>query len=177
MFENTLKLIKNDEIRKQTELAISKFPDYFEYAAASSTGKYHQSDENCRGGLERHSKRDVKVFLELSIIENFHLTQDEIDYGIAALICHDCCKYGENYGQYTVHNHPLLASKLIRENCSKEFADNVCPLVESHSGQWTTSKYSKDVLPKPTTMLQLLVHLSDYIASRRCVNIQLEETD
>ena len=44
-------------------------------------------------------------------------------------------------------------------------------------GEWTTNKRSKTVLPSPQNLVQELVHLSDYIASRSDIHILFEENE
>lgn len=42
-------------------------------------------------------------------------------------------------------------------------------------GQWNTSKRSNIELPKPEFAEQILVHLFDYLASRKFIEINFEE--
>ncbi len=174
-FKEELTFIKTDWIREQLKIAISHIPDYFYRIPASSTGKYHPSYTLGNQGLYRHVKAATKIAKDLVELEMFELNQEEKDAVISAIILHDCCKSGREYSAYTKHSHPLLAAKLIEEVCSKEFADIVCPLVVSHMGQWTTSKYESVVLPKPETKLQKLVHLCDYLASRKYLEVNFNE--
>ena len=171
MLEQELNYIKDEFIKAQTKLAIDNFPSYFERVMSSSTGKYHAVNET----LYEHTRRDAKLGYDVVKLEMFELDDLEKDIIISALILHDCCKYGREYHQYVLHDHPIIASDFIKEVCESDFAEVVCPLIESHSGQWTTSKYSKTILPKPETKLQKIVHLVDYIASRRYITIDLEE--
>ena len=46
--------------------------------------------------------------------------------------------------------------------------------IETHMGKWNTSKNSQVVLPKPKTAIQYMVHLADYIASRKCTTWDVE---
>ena len=171
MFEKELAYIKTDFIKEQTKLAIEHFPSYFERVMSSSTGKYHAVNET----LYEHTCRDAKLAVGIVDLEMFELDQIDKDLIISALILHDSCKYGLEYHQYVVHDHPIIASNLVKKFCDIEFANVICPLIEAHSGQWTTSKWSDVVLPKPETKLQKIVHLVDYIASRRYITINLEE--
>ena len=36
----------------------------------------------------------------------------------------------------------------------------------AHSGQWTTSKKSKTVLPEPSNAMEVVIHECDYLSSR-----------
>lgn len=170
-FSRELSMIQNVEIREQTAKLIKLFPSYFWSSKSSSTGKYHAIGES----LFTHTCRDVKVFNDIAHLEQFGLTQEEIDYGIAALIIHDSFKYGIEKHEYTQHEHPLIAADFVMSNASDDhYACIVANAIASHSGEWTKSKYSKVELPKPETMLEKVVHLADYIASRRYINVDLD---
>lgn len=171
MFKHELEMIQTDFIREQTQIAIDNLPEYFMRVTSSSTGKYHREGET----LYQHSRAGAIVGADLSNLEMFELSEIERDLVIAALILHDGRKRGKNYSDHTKHEHPMLSAELVREHCDKDFADAICPLIESHSGQWSTSKWSKIVLPKPETKLQKIVHLCDYIASRRYMHIEISD--
>ena len=44
-------------------------------------------------------------------------------------------------------------------------------------GPWTTDYQGKEVLEKPKTKYQNFVHMCDYLASRKCINILFNEDD
>ena len=41
-------------------------------------------------------------------------------------------------------------------------------------GQWSISKYSDAVLPKPITKMEIMVHQMDYLASRKDIEVHCE---
>ena len=48
--------------------------------------------------------------------------------------------------------------------------------VIAHMGQWNTNKNNGcSKLPTPTTVSQKVLHLADYLASRKDINMTLEE--
>lgn len=167
--------IKSKDIKLQLFIAFSNVPEYFYKVAASSTGKYHPAYATGEGGLLRHTIAATRIACDLVDLEMYNLTDDEKDYVICALLLHDTFKHGVISGKYTLHNHPLLSAHHVRMTCSREFADNVCPLIESHMGQWTTCKWDKTVLPKPETKLQQIVHLCDYLASRKYLTFEFSK--
>ena len=181
-FEKELSWIKNEKIREQTRKAIGNVAPEFFQAAASSTGKYHPSYALGEGGLYRHTRAAVgiaKDLLELEWIKN-QTNDDERDYILAALILHDTAKSGKCWdSKYSRHDHPIQAAELIKdnfegeENC--EFVGNVCPMIESHMGQWNTCRYDRTVLPKPDELSEFIVHVSDYLASRKYLEYKFEE--
>ena len=60
---------------------------------------------------------------------------------------------------------------------SKEDVEHVSRLIETHMGPWTKDKQGNEILPKPTTNKELLVHLCDYIASRNFLNVYFENNE
>lgn len=165
--------IKNTNIKQQLFIAFDKVPNYFYKVAASSTGKYHPTYALGEGGLLRHTIAATKIGCDIVNLEMFELTDDEKDYIICALLLHDTCKSGvlNEPTKYTLFEHPLLAAKRINDICFREFANNVAPLIASHMGQWNTSNRSSIVLPKPETKMQKIVHLCDYLVSRKYLEV------
>lgn len=164
--------IQNESVKHQLYLAFEGVPDYFFKIPASSTGKYHPAYALGGGGLYRHTLAAAIIAKDLVQLEMFELTDLEKDIVICALLLHDVCKLGIPQEKYTRFDHPLLAAKLVKERCTDQnFVDMIVPLIESHMGQWNTSKYSDVVLPKPETKLQKIVHLCDYLASRKYLEV------
>lgn len=167
--------IKSKDIKLQLFLAFTNIPEYFYKIPASSTGKYHPAYATGEGGLLRHTIAAARIACDLVDLEMYGLTDDEKDYVICALLLHDTFKSGVTHSKYTLHNHPMLSAQHVRSVCSREFANNVCPLIESHMGQWNTCKWDKTVLPKPETKLQQIVHLCDYLASRKYLTFEFSK--
>lgn len=164
--------IQNESVKHQLYLAFEGVPDYFFKVAASSTGKYHPTYALGEGGLYRHTLAATLIAKDLVQLEMFELTDLEKDIVICALLLHDVCKLGILEEKYTRFDHPLLAAHLVRARCTNQnFIDMVVPLIESHMGQWNTAKYSTIILPKPVTKLQKIVHLCDYLASRKYLEV------
>jgi hypothetical protein len=89
----------------------------------------------------------------------------------------------ENKTGFSVHQHPVLAAEFIKTDerldwiVSDEVREMIGDAVASHSGEWTTSNRSKVILPSPQTLVQELVHLSDYIASRGDIHVLFDGED
>ena len=49
--------------------------------------------------------------------------------------------------------------------------------VESHMGPWNTDYDGNEILPKPKTKYENFVHMCDYLASRRYLNIKFNDND
>jgi hypothetical protein len=157
-------------------------PKYFWEIPASSTGKFHPSYALSEGGLIRHTKAAVKIALELFRNESVqHYTEEQKDIIISSLILHDGCKSGLDYSKYTVTEHPLIISNLIKQQkdickiLKPEVLNKILNCIETHMGQWTTDfKSKKEVLKKPEKGMQIFVHMCDYLASRKCIEINFE---
>ena len=168
---------------------IDRVPDYFWKESASSTGNHHPDFSLGEGGLARHSLM-VYRWLKMLLEANEQDMKEFVPGMVIASLFHDCCKRGmpDIVQEHTAFEHPLLSAKFVLDNAerfAKENADfmeqsiededafkhNVAVAVsciETHMGRFNTSKHSEVVLPKPKTPMQYMVHLADYIASRKC---------
>ena len=180
-----INLIQSSDIKNFAMIVKRLIPPYIFEVAASSTGKYHPACDLGKGGLLRHTILVMREFSDITSIEStkqlFKLTQRQIDLMMVACMMHDSLKSGwqEDYEKsvYTKFNHPLLAASLIRGMVGiilpNEELEFIAHCIESHMGQWNTSKYAENVvLPKPSDKYQWLIHLSDYIVSRKDVNFK-----
>lgn len=180
-FLEELELIQDDGIRRYAEAAIQEIPDYFFNVAASSTGKYHPSYALGDGGLVRHTKAAVRILVELARLEMFQCSDEEIDLMIVVLILHDSFKHGLKYTKYSVADHPVVAAKYFK-HCkavkgiiTEEQERVILESMLSHMGSWNTDyKTKKEIMPKPKSKLQRLVHMADYLASRKCLEFNFD---
>ena len=184
VFEEEFKYINDDNIRKDAEYLIGHLPDYYFEVDASSTGKYHPKYAAGPGGLSRHVKSAVKMaheLLEDSVISKNYTSLDR-DLIYLSLLIHDGLKYGKTKEEYTRFDHPILISEFVKANKDKlnmdeESLEKVSGAVASHMGPWNTSNYSDVVLPVPKTPMEKFVHMCDYLASRRFINLEFDKED
>ena len=184
-FKKEMSYIKNKEYIDDYKTLINLLPDYFFSVAASSTGKYHPEFSLGEGGLLRHTKAAVRIAYELlndpCIGDKY--TDNEKDLILIALTMHDGVKHGIPEDKYTKAEHPLLASKLIQENRSKlkmndKDVDLICKVIESHMGPWNTHPYTKEeILPIPKTKYENFVHMCDYLASRKFLEVKFKDDE
>ena len=177
VFQIELNYIFNEDVKKSLSIMIDKIPDYFFKIPASSTGKYHPSYSQGEGGLVRHTKAAVRMANELFGIYKF--PQRTKDLIIMALVLHDSVKKGEEESQYTLFDHPLKACEFLKKYAdeliiNKEDIEFVCECISSHMGRWNTSDYSDVILPLPKTPEQKFVHMCDYLASRKVIDIHFD---
>lgn len=184
-FKTEISYIKDTSIRKDLRKLISMLPDYFFEIPASSTGKYHPKFAAGEGGLVRHTKAAVRIAYELlnNNITGMRFSDKDKDLIIMALVLHDGLKCGNDKKLCTKFDHPLLMSMLIMKNANKLTLDiddvrKVCSMIESHMGEFTIEPSTeKEVLPKPRTELQRFVHMCDYLASRKFLDIDFDDGD
>ena len=184
IFEREINYIKDKRYRENAKILVSLLPDYFFKIPASSTGKYHPKYALGEGGLVRHTKAAVRIAYEILGNECFgsKYKPQEKDLIILALILHDGLKSGKEQEKYTRIDHPLLICEYIKENASKltltpneiNFLTNV---ISSHMGPWTTDFNGNEVLPKPVNKYQRFVHLCDFLASKKFLEVPFKNNN
>lgn len=192
IFKNEIELISDKDLKLFAKYCIKEVPNYFFKIPASSTGKYHPTYTLGKGGLVRHTKAAVKIadsFLNIDCIKK-SLTDFETSRNIIifSLIFHDCFK--TNNTNHTVFEHPVLAANFIHECYTKydkslikgsrslfEYEINsIASSIRSHMGEYNINNDLKaDIksLPLPITFEQRIVHICDYFASRKFINVEV----
>lgn len=168
-------IIKNEHLRNAVlRYFVDTVPHYFWHVQASSTGKYHPEYALGEEGLLRHTCAAVRIAAAIINLDQYNGIFDDIDKDniIVALMLHDTFKHGEEslwgkYNPYSVHEHPLIAADKVRERLDDEHKCVIANCIASHMGEWTESNRSHYVLPKPKTLEEQMVHLCDYLASRK----------
>ncbi len=183
-FARELAYIKKESYKEDLKTLIALLPDYFFEIPAASTGKYHPSYAQGNGGLLRHTKAAVRIGYELlsdpSIGDKY--TSDEKDLMLMALLLHDGLKLGKERAKYTKFDHPILAAEFIEEHMDEiSLTDSeiefVGDCIKTHMGPWTTDYDGNEVLEKPHTKYQNFVHMCDYLASRKCLELNFDSNN
>lgn len=167
-------IIKNEHLRNAVlRYFVDTVPKYFWHVQASSTGKYHPQYALGEEGLLRHTCAAVRIAAAIINLDQYNGIFDDVDKDniIVALMLHDTFKHGEEkdgkYNPYSIHEHPLLAAEKVSERLDDEHKCVIANCIASHMGEWTESNRSRYVLPKPKTLEEQMVHLCDYLASRK----------
>lgn len=169
--------INDSKLRSACKKMVKDIPTYFWTEVASSSGKYHPPISLGEGGLVRHSIMVATIADDLITCEMF-CRDNEVNRDIArvASLFHDCIKRGivsdDSQVGHTVFEHPLLASDFVRTHLEEAKVDPlkvymICDAIRTHMGKWTTSKYSTVALSKPRTDFEKMIHVADYMASRK----------
>lgn len=181
-----LDMFENDDIKKFAVEILKGLPDYIWEVGASSTAKYHPSYTIGTLGLMKHQvavARMINFFFELEQYKN-RFNSRQRDLIRLAGLTHDGRKSGsqEDYekSKFTKFDHPLLMAKVYMSYKDNEYILNdevkyLAALVGKHMGQWNTDKKSSVVLPKPNDEASELLHLADYIVSRKCLTMSFDE--
>jgi 23S rRNA maturation-related 3'-5' exoribonuclease YhaM len=174
VFEKQLELIFDERVREFTRLCIIMAPDYFfTDCPASSSGKYHPISELGWDGTMIHTKKVFTVAYSLCRGLGCEDHRDEI---LSACIIHDLRKQGLKRSGWTVKNHPNLAAELVEEiqRDTQILSDESFNIIRNcagyHYGLWSTGKWKKPL--SEFTPEELCVYLSDYVASKREVEVK-----
>lgn len=184
LIDSILATITNNDIRDFAEILVADFPEYIWEVPASSSGRFHPIHDQGEGGLIRHLiavTRMLNFFFELEQY-NTKLTDREMDLMRVAALVHDARKSGDQAmfekSKSTKFEHPLLMAEAIRkfkgQYLTEDEIDFVASCVETHMGQWNTSKKASFELPKPSDKYQRLIHLADYLSSRKDLNMEFD---
>lgn len=180
-----LDTFENEDIKEFATVLLDNLPEYIWHVGASSTGKYHPAYSLGDGGLMRHQMavvRFLNFFFELEQY-NSKIASRERDLMRLAALVHDGRKSGsqEDYekSKFTKFNHPILMADVVRsydgQYLNHEEIEVIANSISSHMGQWNTDKKSDVVLPKPNNGYAKLIHLADYLASRKCLTMDFDE--
>lgn len=186
IFDSLLTTFENEDIKKFAKECIETIPDYFWNVGASSTGKYHPQYALGDLGLARHTCALVRFLNHIFSIDCYKndFTSRERDLLRVAGIMHDSRKSGNDddfmRNKFTRFNHPILAADEIRTIIGfipEDEVELVATTIESHMGQWCTDKRSNEVLPLPENKYQKILHLADYLASRKDIEMLFEDEE
>lgn len=176
-----LDTFENDDIKEFAIVLLEGLPEYIWHVGASSTGKYHPAYSLGEGGLMRHQMavvRFLNFFFELEQY-NSKLTSREMDLMRLAGFVHDGRKSGsqEDYekSKYTKFDHPIQMADMVRsyngQYLNSEEIEMIAQMISAHMGQWCTDKKSSVELPKPNNKYARMIHLADYLASRKALTM------
>lgn len=180
VFEKELNWIADVFVRDFTSAAIAQIPDYFFTMPASTTGKYHPSYVLGEGGLVRHTKAAVVFARTLFELEMLPYSDLEKDLITAALILHDGAKCGFNGSAFTVVEHPTIMADWLKntmgifDKLPEEQAEIILSAISSHMGAWNKNRSGVEVLPKPRSKIERFVHMCDYLASRKFIEMEFD---
>lgn len=179
VFKELLDKFETEEMRLYCEDMIEQIPDYIFTIPSSTSIRFHNATQCKPHGQVYHIVMFGKIMnylLELKCNQEKFSSPVQRDAMRCVPIFHDALKCGWEKSEYSVHEHPLLASKWIREahvehDIDTKIKERIARMCERHSGEWTTSKHSDIVLPEPENEMEILVHECDILSSRSDIDM------
>lgn len=178
IFDCIIDSIENEDMREFAQKCRETIPNYFWNVGASSTGKYHPKYALGDLGLARHTVALVRILNYVLGLDCFKedFNSRERDMLRIAGMMHDSRKSGsdDDYAKnsYTKFDHPNLAASVVRSvpglGAEKEI---IATTIETHMGQWNTDKRSSVILATPKDKYQKILHMCDYLASRKDIEV------
>lgn len=159
----TLRLIHDEDVRRETARVAARAPPYF-WSVPASTSSYHHPLCREERGLWLHTLMVSTVVERLcySRVELWELSSEELDRAHAAAILHDMRKNGPpgDPAESSVSDHDERMARVVRETSA--LPSGVASAVASHMGPWYDG-------PEPETALERLVHDADMVASTKTI--------
>ncbi len=181
LFQEELSLL-NGKYLEFSKYFLDKLPEYFFTMPASTTGKYHPKYGLGEAGLLRHVKATIKIADSLFRMKEFDFSLRKRNLILTALLFHDGFKQRLEESGHTEDAHPVIVSKqILKDNESFKIlgildALTLAFLIWTHMGRWNKNHDNKVIMPIPFTKMQKFVHLCDYLASRKFLEVEFEES-
>lgn len=168
------KNFETDEFREYFLDMVEQVPDYIFTMPSSTTGKYHNKTQCQPFGQLYH------IFMFQSILEHLlrlkgnkdrFSTKEVRDAMRCVPMFHDAVKCGWNGSQYTVQDHPVLASRWVFSSSVAHDVDFkwkqvIADMCAAHSGEWNKNRSGEEIMPEPRNEMEFLIHECDILSSR-----------
>lgn len=183
VFQPLLDKFETEEMRLYCSDMIKQIPEYIFFMPSSTSGKFHNATQCKPHGQIYHILMFAEILnylLDLKCNQEKFKSPQQRDAMRCAPIFHDALKCGAEDGSFTVHDHPMLAGTWVRETKVEHDVDDkvkeaIARMCERHSGEWTTSKKSKIILPEPENEMERMIHMCDILSSRNNIDMQPPE--
>jgi len=138
LIQKEIEKIASEDIKEFTYQAFAEVDPKFWVNPASSTGKYHPTEDNGEGGLVRHVVKGVAVIEQF--MRRAKTSPRELDIAISAFLLHDTCKNGVVWeSQYTDYTHGKIAAEWLEKFglADETVKREILSAVRYHMGQWS----------------------------------------
>lgn len=174
VFQPYLDKFETDEMKLYCTDMIKQMMDYIFDMPSSTTGKFHNRTQCQTHGQIYHVLMFAEILnyiLDLKYFKGKFKSPVQRDAMRCSALFHDSWKCNNGDSKYTVFEHPLLAGQWVRETRVEHDIDDkikeaIARMCERHSGEFSTSKRSKVVLPEPENDMEALIHVCDILSSR-----------
>jgi uncharacterized protein (DUF3820 family) len=179
VFKELLDKFETEKMRLYCEDMIELIPDYIFTIPSSTSIRFHNATQCKPHGQVYHIVMFGKIMnylLDLKCNQEKFSSPIQRDAMRCIPIFHDALKCGFEQTEYSVHDHPMLAGKWVRDtkvehDIEDGIKERIARMCERHSGSFTTSKYSDVVLPEPENEMEILCHECDVLSSRSDLDI------
>lgn len=183
VFQPLLDKFETEQMRLYCADMIKQIPDYIFDMPSSTSGKYHNKTQCQSHGQIYHIIMFAEILnyrLALKCNKEKFKSEVQRDAMRCVPIFHDALKCGLSGSSYTVHDHPMLAGAWVRganveHDIDEKAKEAIARMCERHSGEWTTSKKSKVILPEPENAMEIMIHECDILSSRNNIDMQPPE--
>lgn len=183
VFEPMLTNFETDLIKNYFVDMIQEIPDYIFTMPSSTSGKYHNKTQCEAYGQVYHAYMFSEILnYRLNLKGNKEKYCNPIlrDCMRCVPVFHDAIKCGLNGSQHTVHEHPMLAhdwvlNTAVEHDIDQKLIKLIAEMCAAHSGEWTSSKRSKVVLPEPKNDMELFIHECDILSSRNNIDMIISD--
>ena len=183
VFRPLLDKFETEQMRLYCMDMIKQIPDYIFDMPSSTSGKYHNKTQCEPHGQIYHIIMFAEILnyrLALKCNQEKFKSATQRDAMRCVPIFHDAVKCGWEGSTYTVHEHPMLAGTWVREaivehDIDEKAKEAIARMCERHSGEWTSSKKSKVILPEPENAMEVMIHECDILSSRNNIDMQPPE--
>lgn len=174
VFAPVLEKFETEDMKAYCSDMIKLMHDYIFYMPSSTTGKFHNRTQCQIHGQIYHVLMFAEILnyiLDLKYFKGKFKSPVQRDAMRCSALFHDSWKCNNGDSQYTVFEHPLLAGQWVRETKVEHDIDDkikeaIARMCERHSGEFSTSKRSKVVLPEPENNMEATIHMCDILSSR-----------
>ena len=170
--EQEVASIQDEGVQRFVRDMLTTAPPYFWTVPASMTGKYHPADDLGLGGLVRHVQKAVELGRKLAEV---FMIEKHTDIIVAALVLHDCFKYGENNTKEGYSNHGYRMYYHIRQALEQGKLPYVTEdetlsakvraigfAIMRHSGRWHGTREGK-----AENTIDWAVHIADVMSAHK----------
>lgn len=183
VFQPYLDKFESEEMKLYCTDMIKQMMDYIFDMPSSTTGKFHNRTQCQIHGQIYHVLMFAEILnyiLDLKYFKGKFKSPVQRDAMRCSALFHDSWKCNNGDSQYTVFEHPLLAGRWVRETKVEHDIDDkikeaIARMCERHSGEFSTSKKSKVVLPEPENDMEAIIHMCDILSSRHNLDMDIPE--
>ncbi len=183
VFAPVLEKFETEDMKIYCSEMIKLMHDYIFDMPSSTTGKFHNRTQCQIHGQIYHVLMFAEILnyiLDLKYFKGKFKSPVQRDAMRCSALFHDSWKCNNGDSQYTVFEHPLLAGKWVRETKVEHDIDDkikeaIARMCERHSGEFSTSKRSKIILPEPENDMEAMIHMCDILSSRHNIDMDIPD--